>query len=230
MIELIGHRGYPAVYPENTILSFRKAIDAGCTGIELDLQLSKDNKVVVIHDKTLERTTNGDSAVRDHTLKELKKLDAGRGEGIPALDEVLSDFSGLVFLLELKVYYEEYINLCEEALKIVKNKRDALRQVIFTSFSPLAVKKIKELEPNAQTGLIFSKPWPPEGIYSLKGFIDTICPRGDRLDSIVSKFAEQNKLRLYVWTIDNKDEVEEAKKYNITGIVSNNPGEVKKYI
>lgn len=230
MIELIGHRGYPALYPENTMLSFRKAAEAGCNGIELDIALTKDNKVVVIHDKTIDRTTGGKGYVNSYTLKEIKRFDAGRGERIPALEEVLKAFTGLKILLELKVSKEDSRKLPEEAVKLV-SKLEAKERCVFISFNLDALRTVRKLEPSAATGLIFSKTWPvADEIEFLPEYIDLICPRRDRLNSTVNAFAEQNRLALYVWTVDTEEEVKEAKKYRITGIVSNDPGKVKKYI
>lgn len=226
MIDLIGHRGYASVYPENTMLGFQKAKDAGCNGIELDLHLTKDNKVVVIHDKTLGRTTNGKGYVRDCTLKELKKLDAGEGERIPALEEVLKTFTKLKLLLELKDSGEDSVRLCKETIKLADRER-----CVFVSFSLDALKKIREIQPDAKTGLIFSRPWPPmDELDFLPRYITAVCPRRDRLDGIVSEFAKQNRLALYVWTVNTEEEVREIKRYGVTGIVSDNPGEVKKFI
>ena len=96
---IIAHRGYRARFPENTMASFRAAVDLGVPMIELDVTLTKDGHVVVIHDETLDRTTNGSGPVRDHCLAELARLDAGawfsphfKGEPIPMLDEVLDVF------------------------------------------------------------------------------------------------------------------------------------------
>jgi glycerophosphoryl diester phosphodiesterase len=107
---IIAHRGYRAKYPENTLASFRASLDAGVQMIELDVMLSKDRKVVVIHDATLERTTNGYGSVSCYTIKELKALDAGSwfqprfaGEQIPTLEEVLDDVSGRTMInIEIK--------------------------------------------------------------------------------------------------------------------------------
>ncbi|NJE30736.1 glycerophosphodiester phosphodiesterase [Thermococcus sp. 18S1] len=84
---LLGHRGYSAKYPENTLLAFKKAVEAGADGIELDVWLTKDGEVVVIHDDTVDRTSNGSGRVKDMTLDELKSLDFGNGERIPTLEE-----------------------------------------------------------------------------------------------------------------------------------------------
>ena len=98
---ILGHRGVAADYPENTMISFRKAIELNMDGIELDVQLSKDGEMVIIHDETLDRTTNGKGYVKDYSFEELRKLDAGsfkgdkfKGEIIPTLDEVFEFFKG----------------------------------------------------------------------------------------------------------------------------------------
>src|ERR1700730_9477951 len=85
----IGHRGACGHAPENTLASMKKALDFGVHGFEFDIQMSKDGEPVVIHDDTLERTTNGKGLVSDFTLKELQQFDAGNGERIPSLRDVL---------------------------------------------------------------------------------------------------------------------------------------------
>jgi len=87
-ILVLGHRGYSAKYPENTLLAFRKAIEAGADGIELDVWMSRDGEIVVIHDGTVDRTSNGSGKVKEMTLEELRELDFGNGERIPTLEEV----------------------------------------------------------------------------------------------------------------------------------------------
>jgi glycerophosphoryl diester phosphodiesterase len=111
----IAHRGYRAKYPENTLIAFQAALDAGVQMIELDVALSRDRKLVVIHDATLERTTNGKGAVSDHTLAQLKQLDAGgwfharfAGEHLPELSEVLDLVDGQVMInIEIKPHAYE---------------------------------------------------------------------------------------------------------------------------
>ena len=89
MVKIIGHRGAPREEPENTWRSFGRALELGVAGVELDVQLTQDGRLAVIHDETLDRTTNGHGPVKDFTLAELQRLDAGQGEPIPALEEVL---------------------------------------------------------------------------------------------------------------------------------------------
>lgn len=225
MTELIGHRGYPAKYPENTILSFKKAVEFGCDGIELDVRLTRDNKVVVIHDKNLERTTDGKGIVSEYTLKELKKLDAGRGEKIPMLEEVLAEFNAIKFLIEIKVSEDTNTErLCAETIYLAGKRENTF----FISFSLDAIKYIKKINPRLNTGLIFSKP-----IFEIERyikFINALNPRRDRLNSNIIAVANQFKLKTYVWTIDTQDELKDVIKYGVTGIVTNDPGRIEKLL
>jgi len=110
MVLVIGHRGARCCAPENTIPSFRLALETGVDGVEMDVHMTRDGEVVVIHDDTLERTTTGSGYVKDHTLRELKGLDAGvkfgsqwRGVKIPTLEEVLRELGSRVsYVIELK--------------------------------------------------------------------------------------------------------------------------------
>ena len=97
--KIMGHRGAPADEPENTLRSFRRALAVGVAAVELDVQLTKDGRLAVIHDETLDRTTNGRGPVQDFTLAELKRLDAGRGEPVPSLEEVFDLVQGQAHLV-----------------------------------------------------------------------------------------------------------------------------------
>lgn len=225
MTELIGHRGYPAKYPENTILSFKKAIEAGCSGLELDVRLTKDNKVIVIHDKNLEHTTNGKGFVSEYTLRELKRLDAGKGERIPTLEEVVSEIADVKLLVEIKTDAVKNIDrLCAETVKLAGKRKDTF----FTSFNLDAIQSVKKINPVLKTGLIFSKPLIEPEQYAR--FLNAVCPRLDRIDSKVSQFAEQYGFDLYVWTVNTEDELRKALRYNVTGVVSNDPGGIGKLL
>jgi hypothetical protein len=103
MTIIMGHRGAPVDEPENTLRSFSRALAVGVAAVELDVQLTKDGRLAVIHDETLDRTTSGRGLVKDFTLAELQRLDAGRGEPIPSLEEVFDLVQGQAHLVvELK--------------------------------------------------------------------------------------------------------------------------------
>src|SRR5437660_7666970 len=99
----VGHRGAAALEPENTIRSFRRAIELGCDFAECDVHLTRDGQLAVMHDAAVDRTTNGSGPISDFTMAELKQLDAGQGERVPTLDEVLETVRGRIkLLIELK--------------------------------------------------------------------------------------------------------------------------------
>ncbi len=127
-IFVAAHRGFCAKYPENTMLAFRKAIELGVDQIETDVRITKDNELVLIHDATLDRTTNGKGLVCDYTLSELKQLDAGQGEQIPTLRELfelVKDHPTITLDLEFKEYpVGEYAqrayDTCDQIMKMVE--------------------------------------------------------------------------------------------------------------
>lgn len=126
-IMVAGHRGYKKNYPENTLVSFNKAIEAGVDMIEFDVHLTKDKKAVILHDDTVDRTTNGSGFVRELTLDELKSLDAGSwfsseytGQKIPTLEELLdsvSDNKKLLFNVEIKEKTLETADITVDTLR-----------------------------------------------------------------------------------------------------------------
>ena len=153
-MKVYAHRGYSGLYPENTMLAFEKAAETGCDGIELDVQLTKDGTVVVIHDETVDRTTWGTGRVLDYTHEELRKLDASRLFGdrygfcpIPSFEEYCSWAAGqnLVTNIEIKTgvyYYEE---LEKKTLEIVR-KYGLEDRVFYSSFNHMSLVRIKEEE------------------------------------------------------------------------------------
>ncbi|MCJ8007415.1 glycerophosphodiester phosphodiesterase family protein [Lederbergia wuyishanensis] len=144
-IIVAAHRGYSSKYPENTLLAFQKAVETGVDMIEFDLRISKDNEVVIIHDQTVDRTTNGSGKVRDFTLKELKELDAGNGQRIPTLDEFcewLQPYSDILLNVEIK-RCGTAIEVADRAIEILK-KYDFLDRCVFTSFDANIVAYIND--------------------------------------------------------------------------------------
>ena len=142
-MKVFGHRGYSGMYPENTMLSFQKAADTGCYGIELDVQLTKDGQLVVIHDETIDRTTDGTGAVVDYTFEELRRFDASAIKGgthgfqpIPSFEEYCEWVKDrdLVTNIEIKsgVYYYEDIE--EKTVEMVR-RFGLTDRVLFSSFN-----------------------------------------------------------------------------------------------
>jgi len=230
---VIAHRGFSGAAPENTLAAFRKAIDVGSDMIELDIQLSQDGKIVVIHDETLKRTTNGQGKVVDHTLQELKKLDAGcrfraefSGERIPTLQEVLDLAKGRVLVnIEIKnPTHGRYpiTELADKALKEV-NKSRMIDGVIFSSFNPSSLEYIERMEPRAWVALLYHRPW-----NSLPEFTGGRGYRVLNLRNIHLTRKKTGRIRkegimLNVYTLNKEEELEQFVRWGVDGIITNYP-------
>lgn len=160
---LVAHRGYSAVYPENTLLAFEKAVENGINCFELDLQRTKDGKLVCLHDVTVDRTTNGTGNIKDLTWDYVKTLDAGSwknsqfaGEKIPSLDEVFERFKNenVFILIEMK-NDNNYVGIEKQIADLIK-KYMIEEQVLYFSFDWESVNKIKQYYPLIATGLLAS--------------------------------------------------------------------------
>ncbi|MEJ2165060.1 MAG: glycerophosphodiester phosphodiesterase family protein [Desulfobacterales bacterium] len=166
---IIGHRGYPAKYPENTLAAFQAAIVAGATMVELDVMLSRDRKLVVIHDATLERTTNGNGGVVDLTLAELKRLDAGSrfnaafaNQQLPELSEVLDLVNGRAYVnIEIKSNaYESHHppDAVEKQVVALLRQKKMLDTALISSFEAKILEQIASMKAAPAIAFISKKP------------------------------------------------------------------------
>ena len=230
---VIAHRGFSGAAPENTLAAFRKAIDVGSDMIELDIQLSKDGKIVVIHDETLERATNGQGRVVDRTLQELKKVDAGSrfradfsGERIPTLQEVLDLAKDRVLVnIEIKnPTHGQYpiTELADKALEEVK-KAGMIDRVIFSSFNPVSLEYIEKNEPRACAAFLYHRPWNSlpeitgERRYQVLNLRNIHVTRR-KIDKI-----HKEGMKLNVYTVNKEEELEQFVKWGVDGIITNYP-------
>ena len=177
-MKIWAHRGCSQMYPENTLTAFEKAaelFDRGLCGIELDVQLTKDGEIVVIHDEWIDRTTDGFGFVRDYTLKELKTfhIHTGKAESeyIPTITEVLDLLenklrAGMKLNIELKNSVYPYPGLEEKMIDIVR-ERGLEEAIVWSSFSAKSLSKVREILPNAEIGILDSKA--SDCLYKLKG-------------------------------------------------------------
>lgn len=163
MVQIFAHRGFSGYYPENTMLAFQKvAEETVADGIELDIQLTKDGAIVIMHDEMLDRTTNGSGWLKDHTLEELKMLSVGvnvKGffprQTIPTLREYFTwlKTTKLITNIELKTSYFEYEGIEEKLIAMVK-EFGLEDQIWYSSFNHYTVARIKKLMPEAKCGLL----------------------------------------------------------------------------
>lgn len=152
----IAHRGYSGKFDENTMLAFRKALEYKADGIETDVQLSKDNIPVIIHDETLDRTTDGKGYVKEYTLSELKRFRTKNGEEIPTLKELLqfvAESNLKVLNLELKNSILPYEGLEEKVLELIYNY-NLKEKIIISSFNHLSLVMIRELDKEIKLGAL----------------------------------------------------------------------------
>ncbi len=213
----IGHRGARAYEPENTLRSFRKALEIGANAVELDVRKTRDNHLVVIHDADVKRTTNGKGLVADLTLKQIKELSTEKGEKIPTLEEALDFLDNKAkILIELKEQgLEEKVLAAVQTRKLEKN-------VIITSFLEDALRKIRELDKNVETGLIYAKHKNPlKAALDLKAQYLVAFYKFTHTANVQK--AHENGLKVIVWTVNTPEEVAAYAKKGVDGIASDKP-------
>jgi glycerophosphoryl diester phosphodiesterase len=221
-----GHRGNPAENPENTMRSFRSAIAAGCDLIECDVHLSSDARLVVIHDHTLERTTNGSGLVRDLTAGELRRLDAGDGEKIPLLQEVIELALGKVGLvIEIKQVPPLYPGLEEKLLNMLR-QLGAVQECAVISFNHAAIHELHRLEPQLQLGILEgARPMHPARMLREAG-ADVYSPHWGATDPQVVKDVHAAGGAVAVWPVDDEQGIAWCRYVQPDAIFSNRPKEV----
>lgn len=179
-MKIWAHRGCSQRYPENTITAFSKALAIqGLTGIELDIQMTKDGEIVVIHDERVNRTTDGTGYVKNYTYAELRKLSIetgnGRKEKVPSIQEVLDLVQdrmteGLLLNIELKNSVIPYAGMEEKIMELTA-RRNLQRQVVYSSFYTMSLHRIREIDKNADIGVLDTKV--SDCLYKKKGCFGT---------------------------------------------------------
>jgi glycerophosphoryl diester phosphodiesterase len=214
---IMGHRGAAALEPENTLLSISRAMELGVDAVEIDVHLSKDNQVVVIHDPTLDRTTNGTGLVSSYSLKELKGLDAGKGEKIPTLQEVVDLTEKRVKLvIELK---EEG---AESQVVDLMNHNHLWDNVYVISFWHRLVKRVKEMDNKIKTGVLLVG-CPVDVSVAVQASADALVMRYTFVERQFVDIAHKEGLKVFIWNIDDPHLVKPYADMGVDGIGSNDP-------
>ena len=221
MAKIMGHRGAPADEPENTLRSFARALAVGVAAVELDVQLTRDGRLAVIHDETLDRTTNGRGPVQDFTLAELQRLDAGRGEPVPSLEEVFDLVQGKAHLVvELK-----QPEAAGALLEFFRTRR-AFDAATIVSFWHPAVKALKEAEPRLNTGvLMVGCPADPVGL-ARAARAGTLALNFRYVNQELVDTAHQQDIKVMVWNIDDPETLKLYLAMNLDAICTNRPREI----
>jgi glycerophosphoryl diester phosphodiesterase len=199
-MKIVGHKGAVGHAPENTIASFQKAIELGCDRTELDVRLSKDDQIIVIHDNTVDRTTNGKGKVSDMTLSELKKLDCELGQKIPTLQEVIDICKDKIDLqIELKGK-----NTALPVSKVITSN-NIQDKVLVTSFHVDRLREIKASNSSIKVGLLFDKD--PEELWNLvkQMPLEYICPKSNIVTEIMLNKAHEMGISVYAYGVNDMD-------------------------
>lgn len=226
-----AHRGFSGVYPENTMLAFSKAVELGVDGIELDVHFTKDQKLVIIHDETLIRTSGKKGSTLDYTLDEITKIEANlthpehKGTFIPSFEEYCDFISktDVVTNVEIKTDNCYYLGI-EEAVKEMIEKYKLTEKVIISSFNWLSVVKFKKICPHIECGLL------REGHHT--SFVGSLAkslgfeyyhPDFKFLNEETVKECFDNGIGINTWTVNKQEDILRMKELGVTACISNFP-------
>jgi len=230
---VIAHRGFSGIAPENTLTAFQKAIEIGSDMVEFDVRLSRDGQVVVIHDSTLERTTNGQGLVSGYTLKELEQLDVGSkfgaqfaGERIPSLRKALHLAKGKIFInIEIKdgsIDLNKLRELTDRTLEEVK-KAEMLGNVLFSSFHPDPLRRIGKQHPRARVALLYHGPWNTLQEITRYGSYSFLNLNHIHLTKEKVGMIHEAGKEVMVYTVDPAEEMKKLIRWGVDGIITNRP-------
>jgi len=245
-IIITGHRGAAGLAPENTLASIQLAIELGVDRIEIDVQQTKDNKIIVLHDRTLRRTTTGHGFVKNLTYDEILQFSAGYkfnkfyiNEKVPTLEQVIDLIDGKVeLLIETKYSYMYYPNIERHIINIIKNK-NAKDWCKVISFNDRALFRINKLDNSIRLGKLFVGKHAHLPLSFDKGlnirplkkyaFVDEVIVKHDyATKAIIEKVHDFGK-ELHVWTVNNEATIQKLIERGVDGIISDYPNLLMKY-
>lgn len=233
----IAHRGFSGKYPENTMLAFRKAIEAGADGIELDVHYTKDGQLVIIHDEEIDRTCDGKGFVCDFTYEELQQFDASAGfrgvygvNRIPTLREyfeLVKPLPKFITNIELKTGINVYPGIEKMVLDMIK-EFGLEDRIIISSFNHFSVTRFKALCPEMKCGFLEGDWIIDFGSYAKKNGVEFVHPRFNTVIEETAKEIADNGIGINTWTVNTEDEVRRLYALGVNAVISNYPDMVKK--
>ncbi len=225
----IAHRGFSGKYPENTNIAFVKALTEGyCDGIEVDIHMTKDGKLVIIHDNKLDRTTTGTGFIKDYTLQEVLQFDAGvkynpkyKGEKISSIElalDLVKKYNVRLYI-EIKNSEDEYKGIEEKVVEIVK-ELGVQNKVVVHSYNGESVKRVKLLDSQIKTGLLCKEvPW---DIRNYR-YADAICFSYESATLEAIETIHSIGKKVTVWTVDEISDMKKMMDIGVDAIITNYP-------
>ena len=233
----IAHRGFSGKYPENTMLAFRKAIEAGADGIELDVHYTKDGQLVIIHDEEIDRTCDGKGLVCDFTFDELQRFDASAGfrgvygvNRIPTLREyfeLVKPLPKFITNIELKTGINVYPGIEKMVLDMIK-EFGLEDRIIISSFNHFSVARFKALCPEIKCGFLEGDWILDFGRYTKEHGVECVHPRYNTVTEETAKEIKAHGIEINTWTVNTEDEVRRLYNLGVNAVISNYPDMVKK--
>jgi glycerophosphoryl diester phosphodiesterase len=236
-IMVIGHRGAAGEAPENTLTSFQLAVEQGADAIELDIHLSKDGEIIVCHDASIERTTNGLGLIKNLTAAEIKRFDAGAwfsprfsGQTIPLLTEVLDLVPEHIWInIEIKSDYQG-----QTVLKLVEllRIRKRLDKIVISSFDHDCLKRLKTLEPRTKIGLLYGNAIsnPVAYVKSLGVEVYSLHPSFKLIQRMNMQQIQAAGLQIYPYTINKEKDYSSMIQSGVSGIITDFPAKLVKFL
>jgi glycerophosphoryl diester phosphodiesterase len=243
---VIAHRGASGEAPENTMAAFRRAVEAGAEFIETDLQISRDARLVAVHDDMLDRTTNAHGPVSAKTLEQLRQLDAGSwftaegfsrggshsapqesfaGQRIPTLDEILAfgREHNIGLYLEMKT---PAVSGAEHALVGALRASGEIVRAVVLSFDLSQLAKVRRFEPLVVTGYLYDKPAPDAVRKAVETGARQLLPRADGVTAELVKEAHASDLKVVTWTVNAPEQAAALVAAGVDGIITDYPREM----
>jgi glycerophosphoryl diester phosphodiesterase len=231
MTQIISHRGYSAKYPENTMIAFQRAVELGTHGIELDVQMSKDGEIVICHDETIDRTSNGSGYIKDMTVKELKQYDFGSKfnrihakyefQEIPTLKEYfeyIKDFD--VFTnVELKTNIFKYEGIQMKLWDLIKEFEMEERTII-SSFNHHSIMEMKKIAPHIKCGFLTMCGLLHPGTYTKQYSVECYHPVFRSLTEEDIKNCQSENIEINTYTVNDEKQIMRLIDYHITNIIT----------
>ncbi|MGN8981988.1 glycerophosphodiester phosphodiesterase [Enterococcus villorum] len=232
MVQIFAHRGSSGTHPENTLPAFAEAVRQGVDGIELDVHLSKDEQIIVIHDEEVDRTTNGHGLVREKTLAQLKKLNAGswfnsdfHATKVPTLKEVVHLLSEMNYrgtlMIEIKTDKYDYVGIEEKVVNLLKESDWPFHHA-YCSFNIQSLERLAKIEPTAQLDLLLSTSHKKVLLAENTPSIEGIHPRVDWYFEHVTSLESFPKA-IRCWTVNEEDQMRQCFNQQMTAFITDFP-------